>query len=162
MSARGTWAGSSGWLLSLAQARGLCSQRASISHRCVEQQGCNSRPCNTECLHCCSPGCAEFPAGKGNCRSRECREGGGIPVPEQGACSMSGGGCAPSLSGNESLLCPSWPRWSAALGGNPKLGTSLGRQHAMGLPVQLYGSITEHFTTFSPEWLCLNREAALA
>lgn len=38
-------------------------QRASIICTCVEQQGCNLKTCNTDCLHFCSPGqlCAEFP-----------------------------------------------------------------------------------------------------
>lgn len=38
-------------------------QRASIIRTCVEQQGCNLKTCNTDCLHFCNPGwlCAEFP-----------------------------------------------------------------------------------------------------
>lgn len=38
-------------------------QRASIICTCVEQQGCNLKTCNTDCLHFCNPGqlCAEFP-----------------------------------------------------------------------------------------------------
>lgn len=38
-------------------------QRASIICTCVEQQDCNLKTCNTDCLHFCNPGqlCAEFP-----------------------------------------------------------------------------------------------------
>lgn len=31
-------------------------QRASIICTCVEQQGCNLKTCNTDCLHFCNPG----------------------------------------------------------------------------------------------------------